>query len=275
MDPSQLNHLRQQVESLSLKTGEWMASQKVRPDQIDLKTPGNLVSFVDKEAETQLVAGLGSLLPEAGFIAEEGSGTPHPTLNWIVDPLDGTTNFLHDLPAWCISVALCKADELLLGVVYNPATRELFSAALGQGATLNGHPLSVSTAAVLNDTLIATGFPFDEFHFQAEYDQAFSHMCRLTRGLRRFGSAAIDLAYVACGRFGGYFEYSLHPWDVAAGILLVTEAGGTVTAFDGVSPAIGAQSILASNTLLHSAIKDVVHPPFSQLPLVKELGVRV
>lgn len=252
-----------------------MAEQRVRPEQIDLKSPGNLVSFVDREAETKLVAGLSALLPEAGFIAEEGSGTPNAHLNWIVDPLDGTTNYLHNLPAWCTSVALWENGALLIGVVFNPVTNELFSAALGQGATLNGAPIQVSQATTLSDTLIATGFPFDEFNFQPEYDLAFSHMCRLTRGLRRFGSAAIDLAYVACGRFGGYFEYSLHPWDVAAGILLVTEAGGTVTSFDGKGSAIGAQSILASNTVLHSAMHHVVYPPFRGLPLERDLGVRV
>ncbi|MGC6533782.1 MAG: inositol monophosphatase family protein [Flavobacteriales bacterium] len=266
MDPIALKRLQTQVEQLSRDTGRWMADQRVSADQIDTKTPGNLVSFVDRESERRLVEGLGKLLPESGFIAEEGTGTPGPTLNWIIDPLDGTTNYLHELPAYATSVALHDGQELLLGVVFNPATDELFSAAKGQGCTLNGQPIHVSTTPALPDTLLATGFPFDEFHFEPEYMQAFRAFCKCTRGQRRFGSAALDLAYVAAGRYGGYWEYSLHSWDVAAGILLVREAGGTVTAFDQAADPVKGQSIVASNTALHPAMVEVLQSAFSALP---------
>ena len=266
MDPNALKHLQTQVELLSRETGRWMADQRVSADQIDTNTPGNLVSFVDRESERRLVEVLGKLLPEAGFIAEEGTGAPGPTLNWIIDPLDGTTNYLHELPAYATSVALHDGQELLLGVVFNPATNELFSAVKGQGSTLNGQPIHVSTTSVLPDTLLATGFPFDEFHFEQEYMQAFRAFCKCTRGQRRFGSAALDLAYVAAGRYGGYWEYSLHPWDVAAGILLVREAGGTVTGFDQKANPLTGQSILASNSALHAAMLDLLRTAFSELP---------
>ncbi|QRR01764.1 inositol monophosphatase family protein [Dyadobacter sandarakinus] len=205
-------------------------------DKIEYKDLNNLVSYVDKEAEKMLVAMLSELLPEASFITEEGTTgmTPDPTaLNWIIDPLDGTTNFIHGIPVYCVSVGLARGKELLAGVIHEPSLDEMFYAWQGGGAWCNGKRMQVSKVPQLSDSLIATGFPYYKFEKQKRYMYILELLMQRTHGIRRMGAAAVDLAYVAAGRFDGFYEYNLNSWDMAAGTLMIREAGGKVTDFKG------------------------------------------
>ena len=205
-------------------------------DKIEYKDLNNLVSYVDKEAEKLLVAGLKKILPEASFITEEGTTgqDPDPTaLNWIIDPLDGTTNFIHGIPVYCVSVGLARGKELLIGVIHEPSLNEVFYGWQGGGAWCNGKPMKISNVQSLQESLIATGFPYYKFEKQKRYMALLELLMQKTHGIRRMGAAAVDLAYVAAGRFDGFYEYNLNSWDMAAGVLLIKEAGGTVTDFKG------------------------------------------
>lgn len=205
-------------------------------DKIEYKDLNNLVSYVDKEAEKLLVKHLTELLPEASFITEEGTTgqEPDPTaLNWIIDPLDGTTNFIHGVPVYCVSVGLARGKELLVGVIHQPCLDEMFYSWQGGGAWCNGARLQVSKVKLLQESLIATGFPYYKFEKQKRYMHILELLMQKTHGIRRMGAAAVDLAYVAAGRFDGFYEYNLNSWDMAAGVLLIKEAGGTVTDFKG------------------------------------------
>ena len=205
-------------------------------DKIEYKDLNNLVSYVDKEAEKLLVAGLKIILPEASFITEEGTTgqEPDPTaLNWIIDPLDGTTNFIHGIPVYCVSVGLARGKELLVGVIHEPSLDEVFYGWHGGGAWCNGKSIKVSNVQSLQESLIATGFPYYKFEKQKRYMALLELLMQKTHGIRRMGAAAVDLAYVAAGRFDGFYEYNLNSWDMAAGVLLIKEAGGTVTDFNG------------------------------------------
>lgn len=256
--------IRLEVESLSREVGDWIHNQKVERSDIEFKSLNNLVSFVDKQAEERFVAGLKDILPEAGFVAEEGSADHSgQEYIWIVDPLDGTTNFLHNIPMWCTSVALARNGHSILGVIYSPHQNELFSAHEKGGSTLNGLPIQVSNNAKLSDSLLATGFPYDDFGRQEAYMELLKQLCQDTRGLRRVGSAAIDLAWTACGRFEAFYEYGLNPWDVAAGIAIVRESGGNVTTFKKDGDPLYGEEILASNTLIHDELRDIINQHFS------------
>lgn len=220
-------------------------------EQIETKALNSLVTYVDKTAEKMLVERLNHLLPEAGFWTEEETAAREErTYTWIIDPLDGTTNFIHHVPVYGISIGLKKDDEIILGAVYEVNRKEMFFARKQGGAFLNQQRIKVSTTRSLGDALIASGFPYNDHAFLTPYLQTFEHFVRHARGVRRLGSAAIDLAYVACGRFDGYLEYSLNPWDVAAGILLVREAGGVVQDFQGQDDVLSGRQILASNEAL-------------------------
>ncbi|HEV7379110.1 MAG TPA: inositol monophosphatase family protein [Dyadobacter sp.] len=205
-------------------------------DKIEYKDLNNLVSYVDKEAEKLLVAGLTEILPEASFITEEGTTGQEPdpsALNWIIDPLDGTTNFIHGIPVYCVSVGLARGKDLLIGVIHQPNMDEMFYAWKDGGAWCNDKKLSVSGTPTLQESLIATGFPYYKFEKQKRYMHILELLMRKTHGIRRMGAAAVDLAYVAAGRFDGFYEYNLNSWDMAAGVLMIKEAGGTVTDFNG------------------------------------------
>lgn len=216
----------------------------------------NLVSYVDKEAEHRLVKVLREILPEAGFIAEEGTATTsrHHEYNWIIDPLDGTTNFLHGLPVFAISVALARANEVVLGVVYEINRDECFHASKGNGAYCNNQIIHVSPVASLNESLLATGFPYYQFEKMDNYLDIIRTFLDRSHGIRRLGSAAVDLAYVACGRLEGFFEYNLNPWDVAAGTCIVQEAGGTVTDFTGGNNFLHGGELIASGNIHHDMV---------------------
>lgn len=219
---------------------------------IDMKGDKNLVTEVDRESERLIVACLKAKFPEHNIVAEEGEYPQgHSPFRWIIDPLDGTTNYAHGFPWFCVSIALEGAGELLAGVVYNPLQEELFTATKGGGAYLNGHRLQVSSRAPLRDTLLATGFPYDCATDPANNFADFIAFQKAARGIRRAGAAALDLAGVASGRLDGFWELKLKAWDVAAGVLLVREAGGTVSTFDGSTYDIFNDRIVASNGLIH------------------------
>ena len=223
--------------------------------QIDEKGLNSLVSEVDIEAEKRLVDLLAKQLPEAGFLTEEGTiSKDSNTLRWVIDPLDGTTNYLHGLPQYCISVALESSGQLVLGIVHDCGRDECFTAWRGGGAWLNDRSIQVSECPSLGHSLLATGFPYHDFEQMANYLKVLELLMQSTRGIRRFGSAALDLAWVACGRFDGFFEYGLNPWDVAAGIILIEEAGGRITDFNDGPAVILGKEILASNGRLHPVL---------------------
>jgi myo-inositol-1(or 4)-monophosphatase len=231
---------------------------------IDTKSPRDFVSRVDRDAEAAILAVLRAAYPEHAILAEEtgASGTSHSPWQWVIDPLDGTTNFLHGVPAYAVSIALTHHGEPQVAVVLDVAHAETFTAVRGGGATLNDRPIHVTPCARLDESLIGTGFAFrpdQDFEF---YARLFKAVAQRTAGLRRPGSAAIDLAWVACGRYDGFFEVGLKPWDMAAGHLLVTEAGGQVSDFAGASLVQGGQlapsPLLASNGLLHEALRSLL-----------------
>lgn len=227
-----LQNLKAQVISLCEEVGTFIITELERFDrsQIELKAKNNLVSYVDKEAEVRIAEKLSIFLPEAGFIAEEGTGERNEHgYNWVVDPLDGTTNFVHGIPVFSISIALMYEQEILLGVVYDPNNKECFHAIKNGGAWLNKRKISVSPVTDLSESLIATGFPYRLIDKMPQYLDLLLEFIRRTHGFRRIGSAALDLCYVSCGRFEAFYEHSLKPWDVAAGALIVKEAGGSVS----------------------------------------------
>lgn len=219
---------------------------------VELKGDKDLVTEVDKESERLIVGHLRSLFPDHNVVAEEGDYPRNSSaFRWIIDPVDGTTNYAHGFPWFCSSIGLQHDGELVVAVIYNPIHDELFTANKGGGAFLNGRRLSVSKSAPLKSTLLGTGFPYDCASDPANNFDSFIAFQKAARGIRRAGAAALDLAYVAAGRLDGFWELKLKPWDVAAGVLLVLEAGGTVTTFDGSAYDVFNDRIVASNGLIH------------------------
>lgn len=262
MDLKQLTH---SVTEIAKEAGEFIRQQRkvFSPDKIELKGLNDLVSYVDKTAEQMIVAALQKLLPEAGFITEEKTiNKTGERYNWIIDPLDGTTNFIHGLPVFSVSIALQELDELVSGVVYEINLDECFYAWKGSPAYLNGKAIHVSNNETLSESLLATGFPYYNFEKQQGYIELFTELMRSCHGLRRLGSAAVDLAYTACGRFDGYYEYNLNPWDVAAGILIVRQAGGEVVNFKGGNECLNSRELLATNGKLTREMLQVVQKYF-------------
>jgi myo-inositol-1(or 4)-monophosphatase len=245
-----LQSLCKQVQAVAKQAGSFILDERqaFSTNKVEVKGHNDFVSYVDKGAEKRIVKGLKELLPEAGFITEEGTEKQdNNPLKWVIDPLDGTTNFIHGMPFFAVSIALLQGKEPILGVVYEVNQNEMFSAVKDGGAFMNGQKMEVSQATTVKDSLFGTGFPYYDYHLLDEYLELFKHLMKHSHGIRRPGSAATDLAYVACGRFDGFYEYSLSPWDVAAGILLVREAGGVVSNFDGGNDAIFTQEIIATN----------------------------
>jgi myo-inositol-1(or 4)-monophosphatase len=255
-----LEELTAHTIELSKSIGAWMKEQtSIHENIAEVKSENNLVTYVDKESERRFVEGLRKLLPEAGFVAEEGTGERNATgLNWVIDPLDGTTNFVHGMPVWCTSIGLCDGIKPILGVIFDPNTNECFSAYTGGGTKLNGQLIHVSKINSLQQSLLATGFPYDDFGREEEYIQLFRKLIRGTRGLRRLGSAALDMAWTACGRVEGFYEYGLNPWDVAAGAIIVQEAGGTVTEFNGGDNFVFGEDLVCTNGIVHFEMLDVI-----------------
>lgn len=240
--------------SLCYDVGEYIEREALQFDhkKVEEKGLNDLVSYVDKTAESQLVEGLKKILPQAGFITEEGTAShSNEHYRWIIDPLDGTTNFTHGLPVFAISVALLAGEVLSIGVVYEINRKEMFTAIAGEGAFLNKIRISVSPRLNLAESLLATGFPYYDFEQISAYLKILNEFMKSTHGLRRMGSAAVDLAYVACGRFEGFFEYNLNAWDVAAGCLLVKEAGGQVMDFKGGVDYLFGREIIAGGQMIN------------------------
>jgi len=255
--------LHTQTETLIRKVGDFIRTEGATfsRDKVEYKAENknNLVSYVDKTAEEMLVKGCSELLPNCGFINEEtGEQKGTSGFVWIIDPLDGTTNFTHGLTVYAISVALQYENETVMGFVYHIPMNEMFSAIKGRGAFLNGEKISVSDCPTLSESLIATGFPYMDFSWMDTYIETMKAFLRKSQGMRRMGSAAIDLAYVACGRFEGFWENKLSAWDVAAGALLVLEAGGKVTDFSGGENYLFGRQIIASNEKIHPEMQDLI-----------------
>jgi myo-inositol-1(or 4)-monophosphatase len=230
-----------------------------RLENVEYKGSVNLVTEADRASERLLVDLLGRLLPEASILAEEGSGVERASeLRWVVDPLDGTTNFAHGYPIFCISIALEQAGESAIGVVHDPTRNDFFAAVKGEGARLNGEPIAVSKARSLQDALLVTGFPYDVRTNPRNNVPQFNRFLGEARAVRRDGSAALNLAYLAAGRFDGFWEEGLSPWDVAAGALLVEEAGGRTSGYRGEPNDIHAGQIVATNDHVHDAMLEVL-----------------
>ncbi len=265
---TELSLLHEQVIPVVKSAGAYIREQfqSFSSQHIEVKGLHDLVSYVDKEAEDRLVAELAPLLPASGFITEEDeSRTRAAEYNWIIDPLDGTTNFIHKVPTFSVSVALARGEEVVLGVVYEINRDECFSAYKDGGAYLNGLPIRVSATAVLADSLLATGFPFRKFDQMDEYLLVLKSLMQQTRGIRRIGSAAVDLAYAACGRFDCFFEFNLNNYDMAAGILLVKEAGGWVGDFSGGDQMLTKGNVIAGNQAIAAEIFAEIKKHFSRV----------
>ena len=232
-------------------------------NRVELKRPGDLVSYVDRESELLLKSKLSDICPEAGFIAEESfEGRIKEGLNWVIDPLDGTTNFVHKIPSFGVSVALMHFDAILLGIVYNPAVSEVFEASQGAPSLLNGRPICVSRCYRKEDALFGTGLPVTNFDRLPDMLQTIDVLARNSRGVRRLGAASIDLCYVACGRLDAFFECNLSPWDVAAGALIVQQAGGIVSDFSGGRNFIFGREIVAAGASLYPEFLSILKDKF-------------
>ncbi len=247
-----LHSISKSVAQVADEAAKFIRSQTIVQEDIQTKSKNSLVTFVDEQTEKLIIERLTDLLPEAGIMAEESASesTMGPTM-WIIDPLDGTTNFIHNLPCYSVSIALVKDGEIVVGCVHEVVTDESFLAFREGGATCNGVPINVSTHTTIEESLVATGFPYYDYQYNTDYLEVLKGLMQDSRGIRRFGSAAVDLAYVACGRFDAFFEYSLNPWDVAAGSLIVQEAGGTVSDFQGGNDYLFGRRILATNSGIH------------------------
>ncbi|MFT6881309.1 MAG: myo-inositol-1(or 4)-monophosphatase [Marinoscillum sp.] len=255
-----LNQLTVAVRAIAKEAGAFIKKERetFTKEHIELKGKSNLVSYVDKETEKLLVSKLKELIPAAGFITEENTiAQNQKEYTWIIDPLDGTTNFIHGLPTYSVSIGLTQSSEIVLGVVYEVNLDECFYAHRGGGAFLNGQKISVSDASQISESLFATGFPIYNFEQIDQYMAILNDLMKDAHGLRRVGSAAVDLAYVACGRYEGYFEYNLNSWDVAAGILLVKEAGGTVSDFSGGDNALFGKELVAGGDVFPALLNTI------------------
>lgn len=227
--------------------------------QVSKKGPSDFVTTADKKAEEVLVAGLTKARPRFGFLLEEGGKIEGADTSnrWIIDPLDGTTNFLHGIPHFSISIALERDGEPVAGVIYEPITDQMFWAEKGQGAYLNGRRIRVSARRRLEESLFATGIPFAGKQDHDRFLSQLKAVMAVSAGVRRFGSAALDLAYVAAGRYEGFWGFGLHPWDIAGGIVLVREAGGFVTDIGG-GGMMESGEILAANDSLHGPLLKIL-----------------
>ncbi len=251
------------VISVCYEVSEFMKAELAAFDRSRIEQKegfNNLVSYVDKESEKKIVSVLSKLLPGSGFITEEGTveQAREQEYNWIIDPLDGTTNYLHGLPLFAISIALVRNNKPILGVVHNVIPNECFHAIENGKAYCNDKEIRVTQVNSLNESLLATGFPYYHLDKREVYLEVIKDFLVKSHGIRRLGSAAIDLAFVACGRLEGFFEYNLNAWDVAAGTFILERAGGTITDFKGGNNYIFGGELCASNTVIHTEMLKVI-----------------
>lgn len=239
--------------------GQIIRARWKKPKTIDYKGAIDLVTDTDRRCERTIVGILAKQFPEHSILAEEETNLERreSSYRWIIDPLDGTTNFAHGYPHFCVSIGLELNREIILGLVYDPLRRECFHAIKGKGATLNQQPIFCSAVDDIDKALLATGFPYDRRDHADYYLSFFRAFLTRCQGIRRNGSAALDLCYVACGRIDGYWELKLKPWDVAAGSLIVTEAGGRLSDFRGQPFDITGQETLAANPLIHQQMTQI------------------
>src|SRR5216683_1557302 len=250
------DYLKAAVE-IAREAGAILREEFDRPPEISYKGDVDLVTQADKRSEAAIVKRLTQYFPEHAIAAEEGTGHESASASefrWHVDPLDGTTNFAHGYPCFSVSIALAQRDTVIVGVVFNPFYKELFAAARGRGATLNGKPIHVSKVATLSTGLLCTGFPVHKRLANPNIQYYWDFTLR-SHGVRRDGSAALDLAFVAAGRFDGFWEFGLQKWDTAAGVVIVEEAGGKITDLDGKPYVLGGKTILATNGLIHAEME--------------------
>ena len=259
IDKKMLEQAARTGRQAALAAGAVLRQNYYKPHQITLKGAIDPVTESDFQSQEMIIALIRQQFPDHDFLAEEEVGQPPAVVQtqpfrWIIDPLDGTVNFAHGYPAFCVSIALEATGSLEYGVIYDPLRDELFEARSGEGAWMNGRPIQVSKTDRLDRALVATGFPYD---IRERLPATLGRMKRIlgrVQGLRRGGSAALDMAYVACGRFDGFYEENLKPWDTAAGLVIIAEARGKVTNFEGGGYDIYSPNILASNGLLHEEI---------------------
>ncbi len=260
MNDLSLQHLETEVVAIAREVGKLITEKRktFHIDQMEEKSAHNLVTIVDKQAEAFLIDKLSKAFPGSGFMGEEGGDIDSKNgYCWIVDPIDGTSNFVHDLPLYSTSIALEKDNEIVLGVINDIPHHAVYHATKGNGAYMNGNRIHVSSTTTVYDSLFVTGFPYEE----SELDRfllLYKHLLRNSRGVRRFGSAAIDLCYVASGKFEAFYEVGLNPWDVAAGALLVKEAGGKVSTISNTEDWLYGKSLCASNGHIHSELLDLM-----------------
>lgn len=256
-----LDNLLDHVVEIALSTGHFIKNERIDlgTDFIESKGTNNFVTYVDKKAEEELVDKLGKLLPEAGFIAEEGTSSEKKGAhNWIIDPLDGTTNYIHNVPPYAVSIGLMKNNEIILGVIYEIFANESFTAHIETGSKLDGKSIQVSKVPSVADALIATGFPYTSFTKINEFFKTMEYFMKNSHGLRRLGSAATDMAYVACGRYDAFYEYGLSPWDTAAGSIIISQAGGKVSDFSGGNDFLFGKELISSNEQIFEELKTIV-----------------
>ncbi len=250
----------EKIVEIAKEAGRFLKENEGKISQIDEKGSfTNLVTDIDKGSEKMIKEFIEKNFPGHGILAEEsGASSPLSDYRWIIDPLDGTTNFTHAFPVYCVSIALEHKGELVAGTVYDPNFDELFSAEKGGGSYMNGKRLSVTSADNLEKSMLATGFPYDVKHNPFNCVQHFEEFLTQTQAVRRLGSAALDACYVAAGRLDGFWEVNLHPWDTAAAVLITTEAGGKVTGFHGEKYSIYQRDIVLSNGLIHDQMLEII-----------------
>jgi len=246
---------------------------KVKPEDVREKSKNDFISYVDEASEKAIIDFIKMRYPQHTFLAEESGGAEKQLgFRWIIDPLDGTKNYLSNVPIFAVSIALERDGELIIGVVFDPLNDHLYSAVKGQGAFMNGAAIQVSKTQLLCDSFMATGFPFKTKKLSHSYMFVFENIFGSSQGVRRLGSATMDLALVACGTFDGFWEIGLKPWDVAAGALLVAEAGGRVTDFWNGSAFLSCSYIIASNGSIHQQTGEIIRETF---PFYKPLEEEV
>lgn len=258
-----LKSVSEELEKIAREAGSFIRNEVKKFDisKAEVKGLNNFVSYVDKSAEEIIVKRLQELLPGAGFRTEEGtaaqsSGTRYC---WVVDPLDGTTNFMHGCPPYAVSIGLKEYDEEVAGVVYEIAADEMFTGWKGGGAWLNGKRIHVSDASSLSESLVATGFPYSDFSKLDKYIELFTWFLKNSHGVRRLGSAATDIVYIACGRFEAFYEYGLYPWDIAAATIILREAGGRVSDFSGNENGLTGEECVAASDTVFPEILNIVN----------------
>lgn len=255
-------HLKEMLDlakQAALEAGQFQKQKWLSEFQVEFKSEINLVTEVDKASEKMIIQKINAQYPDHDILAEEGFGDRKDSIyKWIIDPLDGTTNFAHRYPLWAVSIALEFQGQIVVAVVYDPVKNEMFSAIRGGGAFLNETPIRVSSHEELSKSLLATGFAYNVRDvIQNNLDQ-FSRMLFKAQSVRRDGVAALDLCYVACGRYDGFWELNLYPWDMAAGLLIVEEAGGRVTRYNDVPLSVYDKEICATNGKIHQQVLEVV-----------------